>query len=136
MPSRLPLTGIIGLLGVSLLFGSLIPNGATANPMHLALAESWPKADEKITDSPKHIRLRFTQTPQMKGTSIRLLPIDVDPIDIGKTTAMADDDKIVSASIPIRLGYGTYQVIWRAMSRDGHVVRGDFKFELQAERSN
>ena len=134
MPPRLLLTGIIGLLGVPLLFGTLTPSGATANPLHLALAESWPKADEKITESPKQIRLRFTQTPQMKGTSIRLLPIDADPIDIGKTTATADDDKIVFASIPIRFEYGTYQVIWRAMSRDGHIVRGDFQFELQATK--
>lgn len=128
------LTGLIVLLGVSLPFGILAPSRATANAPHLALAESWPKADEELAESPEEIRLRFTQAPQMNGTSLRLRPVDVDPLDIGKTIATVDDDKIVVASIPMRLEYGTYEVLWRAMARDGHVVRGDFQFELRTER--
>ena len=60
--------------------------------------------------------------------------MDADPLDIGKTIATAEDDKIVVASIPMRLEYGTYEVLWRAMARDGHVVRGDFQFEFRVER--
>ena len=134
MPFKPVLTGLIVLLGVWLLFGILTPSGATANALHLALAESWPKADEQLTESPEQVRLRFTQAPQMNGTSVRLRPVDDDPLEIGKTIAMVDDDKIVVASIPIRLEHGTYEVMWRAMARDGHVVRGDFQFKLQAAR--
>ena len=128
------LTGLIVLLGVSLLFGILVPSRATANAPHLALAESWPKADEELAESPEEVRLRFTQAPQMTGTSLRLRPVDADPLDIGKTIATAEDDKIVVASIPMHLEYGTYEVLWRAMARDGHVVRGDFQFEFRTER--
>ena len=128
------LTGLIVLLGVSLLFGILPPGRATANAPHLSLAESWPKADEELAESPEEVRLRFTEAPQMNGTSLRLRPMDADPLDIGKTIATAEDDKIVVASIPMRLEYGTYEVLWRAMARDGHVVRGDFQFEFRVER--
>ena len=90
--------------------------------------------DEELAESPEEVRLRFTQAPQMTGTSLRLRPVDADPLDIGKTIATAEADKIVVASIPMRLEYGTYEVLWRAMARDGHVVRGDFQFELRTER--
>ena len=128
------LTGLIVLLGVSLLFGILAPGRATANAPHLSLAESWPKADEELAESPEEVRLRFTEAPQMNGTSLRLRPMDAEPLDIGKTIATVEDDKIVVASIPMRLEYGTYEVLWRAMARDGHVVRGDFQFEFRVER--
>jgi len=134
MPFKPLLMEIIGLLGMWLLFGILTPSGTTANAPHLALAESWPKAGEELAESPEQIRLRFTQAPQMNGTSVRLRPVDADPLNIGKTIATVDDDKIVVASIPMRLEHGTYEVMWRAMARDGHVVRGDFQFELQTER--
>ena len=128
------LTGLIVLLGVSLPFGILAPGRATANAPQLSLSESWPKADEELAESPEEVRLRFTEAPQMNGTSLRLRPMDADPLDIGKTIATAEDDKIVVASIPMRLEYGTYEVLWRAMARDGHVVRGDFQFEFRVER--
>ena len=72
------LTGLIVLLGVSLLFGILAPGRATANAPHLSLAESWPKADEELAESPEEVRLRFTEAPQMNGTSLRLRPMDAD----------------------------------------------------------
>ena len=128
------LTGLIVLLGVSLPFGILVPSRATANAPHLSLAESWPKADEELAESPEEVRLRFTEAPQMNGTSLRLRPMDAEPLDIGKTIATVEDDKIVVASIPMHLEYGTYEVLWRAMARDGHVVRGDFQFEFRTER--
>ena len=98
--------------------------------LHLALEDSSPKKDETVSESPDKITLWFTQAPQMSGTSIRLLPKGGEPLDLGDAEAMDDDDTVVVLAIGHTLAAGDYEVHWRAMAQDGHVIRGDFGFTV------
>ncbi|WP_425155589.1 copper resistance CopC family protein [Candidatus Palauibacter sp.] len=105
--------------------------GAAASP-HLALKESSPKKDETVNASPETVTLWFTQAPQMAGTSVRLLPQGGEPLELEAATAQEDDPAVVVLDVSETLADGNYQVMWRAMAQDGHTIRGDFGFTVQA----
>ncbi len=106
---------------------------AAASP-HLALKESYPKKDETVSASPETVTLWFTQAPQMAGTSVRLLPTGGEPMELEAATAHEDDPTVVILTVSETLADGDYQVMWRAMARDGHTIRGDFGFAVSTAR--
>lgn len=106
---------------------------AAASP-HLALKESSPKKDETVSTSPETVTLWFTQAPQMAGTSVRLLPSGGEPMELEAATAKEDDPTVVVLTVSEPLADGDYEVMWRAMAQDGHTIRGDFDFKVQAAR--
>lgn len=99
---------------------------------HLALEASSPKEDETVAASPETVTLWFTQAPQMAGTSVRLLSEGGRPLDLEPATARADDSTVVVLNVSETLADGDYRVMWRAMARDGHTIRGDFGFSLRS----
>lgn len=101
---------------------------------HLSLRESAPKKDETVSASPETVTLWFTQAPQMAGTSVRLLPKGGEPLDFEPATAQEDDPSVVVLDVGETLADGDYEVMWRAMAQDGHTIRGDFGFTVQAAR--
>lgn len=101
---------------------------------HLALEESSPKKDATVTTSPETVTLWFTEAPQMAGTSVRLLPRGGEPLDLEPATAKEDDPSVVVLDVSETLADGDYEVMWRAMSQDGHTIRGDFGFTVQTAR--
>ena len=101
---------------------------------HLALETSSPQADETVAASPATVTLWFTEAPQMAGTSVRLLPEGGEPLELSAATAKADDSTVVVLDVSETLADGDYRVMWRAMARDGHTIRGDFGFTVQVAR--
>ena len=101
---------------------------------HLALEASSPKGDATVTASPETVTLWFTEAPQMAGTSVRLLPRGGEPLDLEPATAKEDDQSVVVLDVSETLADGDYEVMWRAMARDGHTIRGDFGFTVQTAR--
>lgn len=98
--------------------------------VHLQLDRSHPAADTTLA-SPGEVRLWFSQVPQTSATSVRLIR-DGEPVAaLGELQADPDDGKVFSAPIRGTLGDGAYLVSWRTMAADGHVVRGDFSFNVQ-----
>ncbi len=102
--------------------------------VHLALKSSFPAKDTTLASSPGEIVLTFTQAPQMAGTSIRLLPVGGEPLELGKAKAREDDAKVVVLAVSSSLADGEYRVSWRAMAQDSHTVRGEFDFTVDALR--
>ncbi|WP_419948952.1 copper resistance CopC family protein [Candidatus Palauibacter sp.] len=101
---------------------------------HLSLKESSPKEDETVSASPETVTLWFTEAPQMAGTSVRLLPKGGEPLDLEPATPTEDDPSVVVLGVSETLADGDYEVMWRAMARDGHTIRGDFGFTVAAAR--
>lgn len=99
---------------------------------HLSLKESSPKKDETVSASPEAVTLRFTQAPQMAGTSVRLLPKGGRPLDLDPATAREDDPSVVVLEVSETLADGDYEVMWRAMAQDGHTIRGEFGFSVRS----
>lgn len=121
------LPGALASVGLFALCGTLL-----ASTYHFQLSKSLPEAGSAVS-SPAAIDLWFSQVPQEKATSIRLIGPDEEAIETGSVVQDREDGKHQSVSIDEALEAGEYTVAWRSMAADGHVVRGDFTFSVTAQ---
>jgi methionine-rich copper-binding protein CopC len=110
---------------------SLALLGAGAAFFHTHLAASFPKADEVVHAAPAEISLTFSARPEVPLTKITLLRADSTQVRLAPVKA-GKDTLTVSAKVPVALPAGGYIVSWRTASRDGHVVRGAYRFSYSA----
>ena len=106
---------------------SLALLGAGAAFFHTHLSASFPKADEVVCAAPTQISLTFSARPEVPLTKITLLRSDSTPVRLERVKP-GRDTLTVAARVPVALPAGGYIVSWRTASRDGHVVRGSYRF--------
>jgi methionine-rich copper-binding protein CopC len=109
---------------------AVLPGRSTPRTMHLRLVRAEPAADTTVTAAPREVKLFFSEAPQIKVTTIRLVNASKQAITVGEAKADADG-KIVLAPITGSVTAGTWTVIWRTMARDGHVVNGEYHFTVK-----
>ncbi|MDT8340484.1 MAG: copper resistance protein CopC [Longimicrobiales bacterium] len=109
----------------------VVPGSAGDAEFHLRLDRSAPEADATLP-SPSEIRLWFSQAPQASATSLRLIRDGRPVAGVGELKADEKDGSIFAAPVTGTLPDGRYTVAWRTMAADGHVVRGEFSFTVQA----
>jgi methionine-rich copper-binding protein CopC len=123
------------LAGVMLL--ASLPAVTFAAARHLKLIRSEPLANAHLTASPTDVKLWFTQRPELTVTSIKVKS------GTGTTAverALAPLARAAAANSPITapvgaaLAPGHYEVVWRTMARDGHVLNGVIPFDVGAAR--
>ncbi|MES3035714.1 MAG: copper resistance CopC family protein [Gemmatimonadota bacterium] len=114
-----------------------MPVVAGASLLHLKLSRSEPTANAVLPASPTQVKLWFTQKPELTVTSIKVKS------GSGATAverALAPLARGVAAGAPITapigaaLAPGHYEVVWRTMARDGHVLNGVIPFDVRAAR--
>ena len=119
--------------GAALVLGLLVtaPLYADAVMMHFALASSMPEAGATVTRV-EAIRLTFTQEARAEGLLIRLLDPEGKAVKLG--AIRLNEARVMSASVESDgLRSGRYTVSWRGAGDDGHFVKGEYAFTLQAE---
>ena len=121
------------IAGVMLL--ASLPVVVFAAARHLKLIRSEPLANAHLTASPTDVKLWFTQRPELTVTSIKV------KLGTGTTAverALAPLARAAAANSPITapvgaaLAPGHYEVVWRTMARDGHVLNGVIPFDVGA----
>jgi copper transport protein len=117
------------------LAATLLPALAGARPalVHITLDRSVPADGEKVAGSVGEIRLFFSGAPLMRGASVRVVNSARSLMRSSPPAADSADSKQVFVTIQPPLPPGTYVVQWRCIADDGHVMRGDFAFEVTAE---
>ncbi|HET7621281.1 MAG TPA: copper resistance protein CopC [Gemmatimonadaceae bacterium] len=98
---------------------------------HLHLRHSSPAAKAVLDTVPRELRLVFTEAPQLAVSSVRLLAPDGSEVELGK--AFIDPDSataLVAGIAATRLSAGSYTVVWRTASSDGHPMEGRFSFTI------
>jgi methionine-rich copper-binding protein CopC len=110
--------------------------GAPASALfHLSLLRSSPAKDTTLATAPTEVRLWFSQVPELATTQVKVTGPASAAVKIGKLTrGPSSDEALVIAPIVAPLGAGRYQVTWRTMSKDGHVVKGEFAFSVTPAR--
>lgn len=122
----------VGLAALFAAFASMtVATGALAM-RHLRLMRSFPAASEVLTTSPDAVRLWLSEAPELKLTKIALADGSGKAVKLGPVTRDSVKGKGVAAAITTPLPNGAYTVTWRTMSKDGHVVKGDFAFRVGA----
>ena len=115
------------VFALSLAIGSLCAGVAQA---HATIAIAEPKADSELSAAPKDIRLHFTDTLEPAFSKIVLLDAKGAGVKLSKTVVGKADAKTMSAQLPV-LSAGLYQVRWTIMTRDGHKVKGEYRFKVR-----
>lgn len=100
---------------------------AEAGGRHLRLVKSAPDTGSVVNAAPAAIELWFSEAPQIRVTTMRLQSGQT-AVELARPEQDTADGKHVSAKVQGSLAAGSYQVTWRTMSRDGHVVNGTFGF--------
>ncbi len=114
------------LLALVALAGVVAWPGAVS--AHALLRSSQPAAGATLGSAPEAISLTFSETPDLRLTSVKVLDsAGRDYVD-GALSALADPPDSVTAPIGV-LGDGVYIVSWRTVSSvDGHISAGSFAF--------
>jgi methionine-rich copper-binding protein CopC len=111
----------------------LIPAAVTATPAtaHDSLASTTPARDAVLTAAPDTVSLTLSEPPldsEQLNTSVLTVTDGA-----GKTVSDAKatvDGPTLSTKITAGEA-GTYTVLWRAVSSDGHPVEGKYSFTVQ-----
>lgn len=98
---------------------------------HAGLESSTPAASSVLETSPPLIVLDFDEAIDVPLTSIELFDASSQQITLGAPSDGANDadGSVVQSMVPA-LDDGTYAVVWRISSADGHVVTGAFSFQV------
>ena len=97
---------------------------------HITLDASLPEDDQTVEGDVTEVRLFFSDAPLMRGASIRVVNSSRRLVRSSPPEADANDPKQLSVQIDPALPAGRYVVQWRCIADDGHVMRGDFTFEV------
>jgi len=113
------------LLGAALLLLVVLAAPAGA---HATLTEMSPGAEERLTEPPERVVLRFSEDVSADEDSVRVFDpsaTEVRGIEVG------GDGPEVVATLPELDADGSYTVTWRVVSADGHSIRGAYLFHLR-----
>jgi methionine-rich copper-binding protein CopC len=109
-----------------LLLALLWPGFAAA---HSELRGSLPADGARLSTAPAELILRFNEPVQV--TFLRLLDAGDQPIALRRApdaTPRREERAVPAAALPP----GALRLEWRAISADGHPIRGTLRFTLEA----
>lgn len=95
---------------------------------HAVLVGSSPTSDAVLDAAPDEVRLDFDESVTISDDAVRVFDPAGD--EVGGVAASLDWDRTVVAELPDLAQQGSYTVGWRAVSGDGHPIRGAFLFHL------
>lgn len=110
---------------------------APAARAHAELEAAIPAPGSTVTESPKQLKLQFSEAIQL-GTSVTLLDAKGGKIELSDAQVdPADpDSKTFIASVPSALVSGKYTVQWKSLSDDGHTESGSYTFSVALPNVN
>ncbi len=128
--------GNVGLVVSKLLVAiALVLFGATMWPTvanaHASVSSTSPEAGSTVARSPKEVTITFDQGISVPTGGVRILNEQAERIGAQKPRfgSKVRQANTVSVAIP-PLRSGAYVVSWRAVSEDGHPIRGAFTFRV------
>ena len=105
---------------------------ATPASAHAVLLSTAPSGFQLLPDSPRELRLTFSEPVDVGLTSVRLVsPRGADVEGLGAPVHPDGAAASVVIPIPDTLANGTYTAVWRVVSADTHPVQGAFTFSVR-----
>ena len=98
---------------------------------HFGIAKSVPEENSQVQSVSK-IEVWFTQVPQENSVSIRLVRSDGSLVSVAIFDSKPDVPEGFIADLGHNLNLGEYEVVWRGIGQDGHVVNGNYSFMVSA----
>ena len=103
----------------------------TAARAHGVLRASDPRSGARLRVAPRLLRLTFNEAVELAVARLELLGPD------GRAVALSalrrgDSAAVVVADVTGALAAGGYTVVWQIAGRDGHPVRGRYRFSIDS----
>jgi len=114
------------IVGIVVVLFALPSSAASA---HAVLIDTEPSVGAVLDASPEEIILRFNESVSTAFSSVRVIDQNGNELWTVKTRHVDNDRTAVRADAG-GLGDGTYIVVWRVTSADGHPVQGSFTFQV------
>ena len=115
---RIAVSALLAALGGTVLWAS--PAAA-----HDQLTGTEPQVNEIVAAMPEAVRLTFSGNPMAIGTTV--LVVDAEGERVGAAQPSVEGN-VVSLELPRAPTDAWYQVRWRVVSADGHLLSGSFDF--------
>ena len=101
----------------------------TLSYSHSQLKEILPKDNVVYSKAPLQIKLKFR-------TNVKLVKINLNNINDENQKLKLNLDSLTQRSkefvIPMpKISSGKYNILWRALSPDGHIIKGKSEFEVK-----
>lgn len=112
-----------------LLFAAAACAAAPAAFAHAYLDRTVPEAASTVRGSPAEVKLWFSHALEPAFSTVRVVDRNGRQVDRKDKRIDARETTLLRVSL-LPLPPGSYRVIWRVLSADGHVTRGDFGFEV------
>jgi methionine-rich copper-binding protein CopC len=120
----------------SLLAAGAVALGAWTMPaprpaLHNRLVKALPAVGDTIARAPARLELWFAEKPDVALSSVRLRPAadSTRILPTGKLTA-GSESRSIAATVDTTLAAGGYLVSWRTASADGHIIKGQYRFQV------
>jgi copper resistance protein C len=97
---------------------------------HAFLDHALPAVGSTVHESPRSVRLWFTEQIEPAFSRVSVLDAAGKAVDAGDSHVDSSEPSILAASLPV-LAPGSYRVKWRVVSVDTHVTEGDFTFDIK-----
>ena len=102
---------------------------ASGARLHATLLRSSPAAKSRLAVAPDTIRLVFSEQVVPELSQISIVGTDGRSISLKVANDPHDVHTLVSR-VAVALGSGTFKVVWRVLSADGHPVGGNYEFTV------
>lgn len=93
---------------------------------HASLVSSDPAEGEVLATTPDVVTFTFDEAVSLPPSGVQVFDAAGDPVDADA----ASRDTEITADLPDALDEGTYVVVWRAVSADGHPIAGSLTFSI------
>ena len=97
---------------------------------HTSLVKSDPPRRATLSEPPANIQLWFSEEIEVAYAAVKVLDGDDKTVSVGEPEAVEDDPKSIILALPT-LNPGRYDVQYRVLSLDGHVVESSYGFRIK-----
>ena len=117
------------VLTISVVLGLLAVVGGEPRRVeaHAFAEASFPRQNERLTEAPQVLWIRFTEPLETEVSTLRLL--DAAGHEVPGTQQSAQGDRELRLQVP-ELSPGAYTLEWKVLSQDGHVTEGTIRFTV------
>lgn len=126
LPTRTATTLRHGLIAGLLLAASFVTAATTPALAHSFLVEATPSSKDHVVSSPKTVKLRFGGGVEPAYSKLTIEGADGKVLAEG-AVGVPEKDRELSVNSP-DLTPGKYVVRYRVLSKDGHIVEGNYEF--------
>lgn len=97
---------------------------------HAKMTRSQPANNARLVEAPRLVELWFNEELEPGFTTVEVTDAQGKRVDRGEVT-LAEENKKAQVALG-ELATGTYSVVWKALSKDQHTIRGKFTFTVTA----